>query len=56
MRPVLKTVDQSPIVQGSSASYSLVTLKAQSSNPDLTGTGRPVAETTKNPQEQCWPS
>ena len=37
------TVDSSPIALGSSASYSPETLKAQHSNSDLTGTGRPVA-------------
>ena len=38
-----KTVDPSPIALGSSASYSPEMLKAQNSNSDLTGTGRPVA-------------
>ena len=46
---VSKTADQSPIALGSSASYSLVTLKAHSSNSDITSTWRPVAETTKKP-------
>ena len=40
---VSKTADRSPIALGSSASHRAGTLKAQSSNPDLTRTGRPVA-------------
>ena len=40
---VSKIADQSPIALGSRASYSLVTLNAESSNWDLTGAGRPVA-------------
>ena len=39
---VPKIVGQSPIALGSSASYSLETLKAQSSNSDLTSAVRPV--------------
>ena len=44
MRLVLKTVDQSPIVLGSSASHSPGTLNAQSSKSERTGTSteRPV--------------
>ena len=38
-----KTVDRSPIALGSSASHSQGTLKAQSSNLDITNTVRPVA-------------
>ena len=49
MSSVSKTADQSPIALTSSAPYSPGTLKAQSSNSDLTGTGRPVAETTRKP-------
>ena len=40
---VSKTVDQSPIALGSSASHSPGTLTAQSSNMKLTSSGRPVA-------------
>ena len=40
---VSKTAGQSPVALGSSASCSPWTLKAQISNPDLTGTGRPMA-------------
>ena len=43
MSLVSKAADQSPIALGSSAPYSLGTLKAQSSNSNLAGTGRPVA-------------
>ena len=39
---VSKTANQSPIALGSSASCSPGALKAQSSNSDLTGTGRPA--------------
>ena len=44
---VSKTVGQSPIAMGSSASYSPGIRKAQSSNSDLTGTGKPVAKGLK---------
>ena len=40
---VSKTVDRSPLALGSSSSHSPGTLKAQSSNLNLTSTGRPVA-------------
>ena len=40
---VSKTVDRSPIAPGSSASHSPGTLKAKSSNLDLTSTGKLVA-------------
>ena len=43
MSLVSKAADQSPIALGSSAPYSPGTLKAQSSNSNLAGTGRPVA-------------
>ena len=65
---VSNTVDQSPIALGSSASYSPATLKAPSSNSDLTSTGTGggknkeshwytiISPQLEDIQARCWPS
>ena len=47
---VSKTVDRSPTALGSSASYSLETLKAKSSDLDLTSTWKPVSREASSSQ------